>query len=68
MNFLEALSESGKANWPVIYKKLTGKKWVTPERDKRGIQCEAKLESLEEIDKQMRDKPNYVIDKQGREG
>ena len=58
MNFLEALSESGKANWAEIYKQLTGKKWVPPERDKRGIQCEAKLESLEEIDKIMRQKPH----------
>ena len=58
MNFLEALSESGKANWAEIYKKLTGKKWVPPERDKRGIQCETKIEGLEEIDKIMRQKPS----------
>jgi len=66
-NFVELLSEQGKENWAQIYKQLTGKKWTPPMKDKRGIRCETKLESLEEIGKLMRQKPNYTISKQGRE-
>jgi hypothetical protein len=67
MNFVDSLSEKGRANWPEIYQRLTGKKWENPTKDKRGIKCETKLESLEEIDKLMRQKPNYTIDTEGRE-
>lgn len=66
--FPEALSEKGKQDWPQIYKQLTGKEWLPPKRDKRAIYCEAKLEGLPEIDKLMRQKPNYTISKQGRGG
>jgi len=54
----ELLSERGKANWAELYKQLTGRKWEEPSSDKRAIQCEPKLESLEEIDKLMRQKPH----------
>jgi len=66
--FVDLLSEKGKANWAEIYKQLTGKKWVPPAQDKRGIQCETKIEDTAEIDKIMRQKPGYSLDVQGREG
>ncbi|MCJ7669542.1 MAG: hypothetical protein MUO61_03375 [Dehalococcoidia bacterium] len=66
--FWELLSKSSKENWPEIYQRLTGKKWAPPERDRRAIHCETKLESLEEIDKTMKEVPGYSIDVQGREG
>ncbi len=62
------LPESSKENWPEIYQRLTGRKWVPPKSGKPVIKCEAKIESLEEIDKLMRAAPGYVIDVQGREG
>ena len=54
--FVELLSEQGKVNWAKLYKKLKRKKWEVPTN--KAIQCETKLESLEEIDKLMRQKPN----------
>jgi len=66
--FTDLLSEKGKQNWPEIYKQLTGKKWIPPKKDKRGIQCETKIEEPEEIAKLMKQKPGYSVDKQGREG
>jgi len=51
----------------VLYKKVKGKKWVPPVKDKRGIRCETKIESPEEIAKIMKQKPGYSVDKQGRE-
>jgi len=59
--FWESLSESGKPKWAELYKQFKGKKWVPPAQDKRAIECETKIESLEEIDKLMRQKPGRVI-------
>ena len=56
--FTDSLTEKGKENWAVLYKKVKGKKWVPPVKDKRGIQCETKIEDLKEIDKLMRQKAN----------
>jgi len=63
----DSLSEKSRENWPEIYKKLTGKEWVPPQKG-RTIQCETKIEELPEIDKIMREKPGYSVDVQGREG
>ena len=43
------------------YKERFGIELVPPTKDKRAVQCEVKLESLEEIDKIMRQKPGRVI-------
>lgn len=67
MNFVDSISERTKPNWAEIYKQLTGKKWVPPKSGKQVIKCEAKTESLEEIDKLMKAAPNYSVDVQGRE-
>jgi len=53
----DSLSEKSRETWPEIYKKLTGRKWVSPKKD-QPIKCEPKIESLEEIDKLMRQRPN----------
>jgi len=67
--FVDAIqTEKSKENWAVLYKKVKGKKWVPPVKDKRGIQCETKIEDTEEIAKIMKQKPGYSVDKQGREG
>ena len=67
VTFWESLSEPSKANWAEIYKKLTSRDWKPPAQDKRAIQCEPKIEDISEIDKLMRQSPNYSIDVQGRE-
>jgi len=56
--FTDSLTEKGKENWAALYKKVKGKKWVPPVKDKRGIQCETKIENPEEIAKIMRQVPN----------
>jgi hypothetical protein len=56
--FVDSLSEQGKQNWAEIYKEFTGKKWENPTKDKRGIKCETKIESLEEISRFMEEVPN----------
>ena len=66
--FADVLTEKGKENWAALYKKVKGKKWVPPVKDKRGIRCETKIEDTEEIAKIMKQKPGYSDDKQGREG
>ena len=78
--FVDVLSEKSKERWAGtekcdgkekvkgIYEHFTGKKWVPPVKDKRGIRCETKIESPEEIAKIMKQKPSYSVDKQGREG
>jgi len=52
--FTDLLSEKSKENWPEIYWQLTGKKWIPPKKDKRGICLEARLEDVEEIGRMMR--------------
>jgi hypothetical protein len=54
----ELLSERGKANWAELYEQFMGIPWEKASSDDRAIHCEPKLESLEEIDKLMRQKPS----------
>jgi len=68
MKFWESLSEQSKPKWAELWKDKMGQDWVPPERDKRAIKCETKLEDTTEIDKLMREKPGYSVDVQGREG
>jgi len=42
--FTDSLTEKGKENWAALYKKVKGKKWVPPVKDKR-----------ESVDKQGRE-------------
>jgi len=32
--FVDVLSEKSKENWAVLYKKVKGKKWIPPVKDK----------------------------------
>ena len=66
--FVDFLSEKGKANWAELYEQFMGKKWAPPAQDKRGIECETKIEDTAEIGKLMQQKPGYSVDVQGREG
>jgi hypothetical protein len=76
--FWESLSESSKKRWAGteegnekvvgIYEQFTGRKWVPPAKDKRAIHCETKIEDTAEIADLMKQKPNYPLDVQGREG
>jgi len=68
MNFLDCTTEEGKKALAQVYKRLTGREFRPPRRKGRAITCDVKIESLSEIDKLMRQKPNYTISKQGREG
>jgi len=63
----ECLSEESRPLWPALYEYFTEKEWDTPEKGKRAIQLEPKLESTEEISRQMREKPNYTVEKQERD-
>ena len=51
------LSKENKEKLALLYEYLSGVKFIPPERGDRAIQCEPKIESLEEIDKLMRQKP-----------
>lgn len=66
MKLWDCTTEEGKKALAQVYEQLAGRKLRLPKRDKRAIYCEAKLEGLPEIDKFMRQKPNYTISKQGR--
>ena len=66
--FVDFLSEPSREKWAELYKQFMGKKWVPPAQDKRGIQCETKIEDLAEIGKLMKERPGYSVDVQGREG
>jgi hypothetical protein len=68
MNFLDCTTENGKKVLAQLYEQLTGRKWVPPARDKRAIHCETKIEDVSEIADLMKQKPNYSLDVQGREG
>lgn len=57
------LTEQNRKKLAEIYKDLTGEDWVPP--DMLGV---PDIESLEKITKLIKEKPNYTIDKQGREG
>jgi len=52
------LSEESKSKLAWLYEELSGMKLAPPGREAPSIQCETKLESLEEIDKTMRKVPN----------
>jgi hypothetical protein len=60
------LSEENKEKLAKVYENLTGRKFKPPERDKRVIHCETKLESLGEISKLMEQTPDYPLDMQRR--
>jgi len=47
------LSKENQDKLAEIYKRITGKEWVPPKRDKLSG-----IETLSEIDKLMREKPN----------
>ena len=51
------LSREKKAEWAKRYKKKFGKEFIPP-----------KMENLREISKLMKEKPNYSVDSQEREG
>jgi len=56
------LSEEKREEWAKRFKKRFGKDFIPPkqpiQKDKQAIICETKMESIEEIDKFMRQKPN----------
>jgi len=62
------LSEEDKEKLAQIYEQLTGRKFKPPARDKQTVHLEAKLEDAEEMEKIMKQAPNYAVDVQGREG
>ena len=61
------LTEENKQKLSRCYEQLAGRKLKPPEREKRAIHLEAKMEGDAEISKLMQESPNYVIDVQGRE-
>ena len=52
-----SLSEENKSKLARYYEQHFGMKLVPPGREKRAIQCEVKIEDLEEIDRIMRKVP-----------
>ena len=52
------LSEQNKSKLAQYYEQQFGMKLVPPGREKRGIECEVKIEDLEEIDRIMREVPH----------
>jgi hypothetical protein len=61
------LSKKNQKKLAEFYEQQFGMKLVPPQRGKQTIQCEIKLEGPEEMEKIMREVPNYPIDVQGRE-
>ena len=57
MKLWNTLSKENKDKLAQVYKQLTGKKFIPP-----------KVENLREISKLMKEKPNYSVDSQEREG
>lgn len=57
-NFVKAISEQTKGNWLELWRRFMGKEWDPGNEDDRGIEVEPQLESLEEIDRFMRQKPS----------
>jgi len=66
MKLWDCTTQEGKKALTRIYGQLTGREFRPPRRKHRAISCNVKGESLKEIDKLMREKPNYTISKQGR--
>jgi len=66
MNFVDCLSEDAREAWPLIYRRLTGKRWRAPKKDERGIECHVKIDP-KEVEQVMKQTPNVPIDEQGRE-
>jgi len=64
MKLTDCLNEQSRERWPELYKRIKKREWKPPKKDKRGITCDVKIKADKEIEK----KPNYAIDKQGREG
>jgi len=67
MKLWDQTTEEGKKALARAYKQLAGREFRPPRRKRRAITCDVKVENLQEIDKSMRETPNYAIDKQGRE-
>ena len=67
-NLWQSLSPENRNKLAEFYEEKFGKLFLPPGRHDRDIKLDTKLESLEEIGKTMTEKPNYAIDKQGREG
>lgn len=65
MKLWDCTTEEGKKALARAYEQLTGNKFRPPRRKRRAITCD--VEDLQEIDKLMRETPNYTISKQGRE-
>ncbi|MBA7466135.1 hypothetical protein ES707_01310 [subsurface metagenome] len=54
----QILKPEDKLKWARFYKELDGFEFIPPNSPSQTIQCETKLERLEEIDRLMRQKPN----------
>jgi len=60
-NFVDSIrSKEGLENWRTLYKKFKCREWKPAAKGKRGITCETKIESVEEIGRLIRDKSNPV--------
>ena len=56
----QILKPQDKVKLATLYRALAGFEFVPP-GPAQAMKCESKIESLEEIDKIMRQKPNTVI-------
>lgn len=57
----QILKPEQKLEWARFYKELADREFIPPDMPSQPIQCETKLEGLEEIDRLMRQKPRRVI-------
>lgn len=66
--FWDLVTPEGKARLAAWYEEQFGKEldMTAPDQDKRDIRCEPKLESIEEIDKLIRQPPDYTVESKGR--
>ena len=62
----DLLSPLNKVKLARLYKKITGFDFTPPKEDKRKIHCEVKIDP-KEVERTMKEKPNYTISEQGRE-
>ena len=56
----QILKPEDKLKLATLYRELAGFEFVPPGSPDQSVQCETKLESLEEIDKIMRKVPNQT--------
>ena len=57
----QILKPEDKMKLGKLYRKLAGFEFIPPDSPRQTIQCETKIESLEEIDKIMRKVPGSKI-------